>query len=256
MNAPLTLAPRSSLGSKFLMALTGLGLTLFVIAHMLGNLQVFAGRDALNAYAHALKSMAVLLWSARVGLLVIFVLHIIYGVKLWLANRAARPVPYHFRRFREATLASRTMIWTGLVILAFVLFHLAHYTFGLVQQGPKTSERGEVVRDEQGNVVYQSYLDMKDPKDPKRQDVYEMTIYGFRNRVVSVLYVVTMALLAFHLSHGFQSLFQSLGLNHPRWMPFLRGASLVVAVVIFVGNSAMPLAVLFRLVGGDVPEVS
>jgi succinate dehydrogenase / fumarate reductase cytochrome b subunit len=249
MNAPLTLAPRSSLGSKYLMALTGLGLTLFVIAHMLGNLQVFAGRDALNAYAENLRHMPSLLWAARLGLLAIFILHIVYGVKLYLANRDARPTPYVFKRFREATLASRTMIWTGLVILAFVLFHLAHYTFGVVESAP--------VRDPKTGAPTTNYLALQQKygpeSDPKyRADVYDMTIYGFRNPVVSLTYVVAMALLAFHLSHGFQSLFQSLGLNHPRWMPLLKGASLVVAVVVFVGNSSMPLAVLFGLIGGDV----
>jgi succinate dehydrogenase / fumarate reductase cytochrome b subunit len=256
MNAPLTLAPRSSLGSKFLMALTGLGLTVFVFAHMLGNFQVYSGRDALNTYAAALKHMPGLLWTARLGLLAIFVLHIVYGVKLYLANRAARPVLYHFKRYREATLASRTMLWTGLLALAFVLFHLAHYTFGVVQKVPQRDENGAVVLDAQGNVVYVSFLDLKDVKntqDPKRQDVYAMTIYGFRNPVVSLLYIVAMAFLAFHLSHGFQSLFQSLGLNHPRWVPLLRGASLVVAVVVFVGNTSMPLAVLFGTIGRDVP---
>jgi succinate dehydrogenase / fumarate reductase cytochrome b subunit len=248
MNAPLTLAPRSSLGSKFLMALTGLGLTLFVIAHMLGNFQLYSGRDALNSYAAALKHMPGLLWTARAGLLLIFVLHIVYGVKLALANRAARPVMYHFKKYREATPASRTMIWTGLVTLAFVLFHLAHYTFGIVQTVP--------VRDAEGNVRYESPLrleDVQNVQDPKRQDVYAMTVYGFRNPVISLLYIIAMAFLAYHLSHGVQSLFQSLGLNHPRWMPLLQGASLVVAVVIFVGNTSMPLAVLFRIVGRDVP---
>jgi succinate dehydrogenase / fumarate reductase cytochrome b subunit len=253
MNAPLTLTPRSSLGSKFLMAVTGLGLTVFVIAHMLGNVQVFAGRDAVNSYAAALKHAPGLLWPARVGLLTIFVLHVGYGAKLWLANRAARPVPYHFKRYREASLASRTMLWTGLVTLAFVLFHLAHYTFGLVQQAPIRDASGQEVKDSQGNVVYRSFLDMPDPQDPKRQDVYGMTIHGFRNPLISLFYVVAMALLAFHLSHGFQSLFQSLGLNHSRWQPLLRGASLVLAVVVFVGNSSMPLAILFRLVGGNEP---
>jgi succinate dehydrogenase / fumarate reductase cytochrome b subunit len=245
MNAPLTLTPRSSLGSKFLMALTGLGLTGFVIAHMVGNLQVFSGRDALNSYAAALKHMPGLLWTARIGLLAIFLLHIVYGVKLCIANRAARPVRYHFKQYREASLASRTMILTGLVILAFVLFHLAHYTFGFVSKAD--------VEDPQTHTMSSvSYLDLKDPTDPKRQDVYAMTIHGFRNPVISLLYVVSMALLAFHLSHGFASLFQSLGLSHPRWTPLLKTIGLALAVVVFVGNSSMPLAVLFRLVGGDV----
>jgi succinate dehydrogenase / fumarate reductase cytochrome b subunit len=254
MNQPLMLVPRSSLGSKYLMALTGLVLTAFVIGHMVGNLQVFEGRDALNAYAQALKGMPVLLWGARLILLTAFVLHVAYGVRLWLANRAARPVPYHYKTYREATLASRTMLWTGLVILAFVLFHLAQYTFGLIGTAPVVNPMTNQpsINQTTGQQVRVGYLELRDPKG--RPDVYTMTIYGFRNPFISLGYVAAMALLCFHLSHGVQSLFQSLGLNHPRWMPFLRGLSLGVAVVIFVGNSSMPLAVLFRLVGGDLPS--
>lgn len=248
MNAPLTLAPRSSLGRKYLMALTGLGLTGFVIVHMLGNLQVFLGPEALNAYAKALKSNPALLWGARLGLLALFIAHIIYGVRLTIANRAARPIPYAFKAYREASLASRTMLPTGLLILAFVIFHIAHYTLGVVKTAPvfnpRTGER------------FTNYLDLhEDPMDPKsRHDVYVMTIYGFRDPIVSGSYVIAMVFLAFHISHGFQSLFQSLGLNHPRWMPLLRGASLALAVIIFVGNSSMPIAVFLKLVGGELPD--
>lgn len=234
MNAPLTLVPRSSLGSKVLMAFTGLALTGFVIAHMIGNLQVFAGPEVLNGYAENLKHMPALLWIARVGLLALFVGHIVYGIRLWRLNRAARPVLYHFKTYREASLASRTMLWTGLVILAFVLFHLAHYTFGFI-----------------GTANGVNYLDLKDPQG--RHDVYAMTVHGFRNPVVSLTYVVAMGLLAFHLSHGFQSLFQSLGLNHPRWTPLLKATGLALATVVFAGNSSMPLAVLFRIIGREVP---
>jgi succinate dehydrogenase / fumarate reductase cytochrome b subunit len=244
------LVPRSSLGSKYLMALTGLGLTAFVIAHMLGNLQLFEGREALNSYAQKLKEMPIILWTARLGLLAIFVLHIVYGVRLWLANRAARPVPYHYKTYREASLASRTMLVTGLVILAFVVFHLLHYTFGLVARAP--------VKEADNQVTYTNYLKLEEnagtAQDPKyRHDVYEMTVYGFRNPLISLVYVLAMAFLCFHISHGFQSLFQSLGLNHPRWMPRLKAASLALAGLLFVGNSSMPLAVLLGLVGGDVP---
>jgi len=136
------------------------------------------------------------------------------------------------------------------VILAFVLFHLAHYTFGVVARAP--------VKDlTTGHVQYKDYHDLQQMYGPaldrkSRQDVYDMTIYGFRDPIVSLTYVVAMALLAFHLSHGFQSLFQSLGVNHPRWAPLLKVSSLALAAVIFVGNSSMPLAVLFGLVGGDV----
>lgn len=250
MNAPLTLVPRSSLGNKYLMAVTGLGLTGFVLVHMLGNLQVFLGPEALNAYAQALKHNPVLLWGARLGLLAVFTLHIVLGVRLALSNRAARPVPYAMKRYAEASVASRTMLLTGLATLAFVVFHLAHYTLGVVETAPVRSTPG-------GAPVATGYLDLKenpDPKDPKyRHDVYRMTVYGFRNPAVSASYVIAMALLAVHLSHGFQSLWQSLGLNHPVWAPLLKRASFWLAVAVFVGNSSMPLAVLLGLVGKDVP---
>jgi succinate dehydrogenase / fumarate reductase cytochrome b subunit len=231
MNRPLDLVPKSSLGSKYVMAVTGLGLVGFVIVHMLGNLQLFLGPDALNAYAKSLKSIPELLWAARLGLLAIFVLHIVYSIRLTLHNRAARPIPYAFtKQYREATFASRTMIYTGLVLLAFVIFHLAQYTFFLIDP---------------------SYMNLEDAQH--RHDVYRMTIYGFRNPVVTASYVLAMFFLALHLSHGFQSAFQSLGLNHPRWMPLLKKTSLAIAVIVFTGNISMPLFVLFRLVGKDVP---
>jgi succinate dehydrogenase / fumarate reductase cytochrome b subunit len=248
MNQPLMLVPRSSLGSKYLMAVTGLGLTFFVIIHMLGNLQLFLGPDAVNSYAKALKSMPVFLWVARLGLLAFFVLHVVYGVRLWRANRLARPHPYACRSYREATLASRTMLVTGLAIAAFVLFHLAHFTFGVVERAPAVNPRtGE---------RFTNYLDLREnPMDPNsRHDVYAMTVYGFRNPVVSLTYIVAMGFLSFHLSHGFGSLFQSLGLNHPRLATRLQQLSVAVAVFIFLGNCSMPVAVLLRLVGGNVPS--
>jgi succinate dehydrogenase / fumarate reductase cytochrome b subunit len=249
MNRPLDLVPKTSLGSKYVMAVTGLGLVGFVIVHMLGNLQLFLGRDALNSYAQALKHNPEILWGARAGLLTIFVLHIIYGVWLTLRNRAARPIPYAFtKQYREATFASRTMIITGLVLLAFVIFHLAHYTVGVIG----TVQQTDLVTGEVKEVPLTDLKDLKDPKDP-RHDVYNMTVYGFRNPFVSVSYILAMAFLALHLSHGFQSCFQSLGLNHPRWMPLLKKTSLALALIIFIGNISMPLAVLFRLVGKDVP---
>jgi succinate dehydrogenase / fumarate reductase cytochrome b subunit len=244
MNRPLSLVPRSSLGSKYLMAVTGLGLTAFVIVHMVGNLQLFLGREALNAYAKALKDMPAVLWLFRLGLLAFVLLHIVYGVRLWLANRAARPVPYHHKTYREATLASRTMLVTGLVLLAFIVFHLAHYTLGLVGTAHVTDPDTAALKSI-------NYLELRDPQD--RHDVYAMTIYGFRNPFFSLAYVVAMGFLAFHLWHGFQSAFQSLGLSHPRWAPLLRKASLALAVILFIGNSSMPLAVLIGLVGKDVP---
>lgn len=242
MNQPLLFVPRSSLGSKFLMAVTGLLLFGFVIIHMLGNLQLFLGPEALNAYAAKLKSIPVLLWTARLGLLAIAVAHITYGTWLWLTNRAARPIPYSYRRFRQATLASRTMIITGSVILVFVIFHLMHFTWGLWTNAPTP--------DPVTGAPTTHFLDLKDAQ--LHHDVYRMVVYGFREPVIALGYVVAMGFLCYHLSHGIQSLLQSLGLSNRRREGLLHKVSLTLAVLLFIGNSSMPLAVLFRLVGGDV----
>jgi succinate dehydrogenase / fumarate reductase cytochrome b subunit len=231
---------RSSLGSKYVMALTGLGLIGFVVAHMAGNLLVFAGRDALNSYAEALKNHPGLLWTARVGLLAIFLVHVVLGLRLTRQNQAARPVPYAQEDTVQASWASRHMLLTGLLLLAFVVYHLAHFTFGVVA-------RAEVKED--GQTVAKGYLDLEekghDPARPKaeRHDVYAMVVYGFRNTWISLSYLAAMVFLWLHLWHGASSWFQSLGINHPRYNGFIRGFGPVLATVLLVGNCSMPLAV-------------
>src|SRR5438067_7413453 len=163
----------TTVGSKYVVALTGLALTGFVVVHMSGNLLLFRGRDALNSYALFLKDRGGLLWLARGGLLTMFVLHIWLAVRLTLRNRAARPTRYAYEDTVQASWASRTMIWSGLVILAFVIFHLMHYTFGLAF----ATAPGDV-----------NFLDLRDPA--RHHDVYAMTVYGFRNVGVSVAYIV------------------------------------------------------------------
>jgi succinate dehydrogenase / fumarate reductase cytochrome b subunit len=235
----------TTVGSKYLVALTGLALTGFVIVHMAGNLLLFRGRDALNSYALFLKDRGALLWLARAGLLATFVLHIWIAVRLTRRNRAARPARYAYDDTVQASWASRTMIWSGLVILAFVVFHLLHYTFGLVAA---TAPDGRNYLDLSESLVQAT------PKDPgKRHDVYAMTVYGFRNVVISIAYIVAQLFLGLHLSHGVSSSFQSLGWTAPRWWRVIRTLSLTVALAVVVGNIAMPLAVMLRLVGNDVP---
>jgi succinate dehydrogenase / fumarate reductase, cytochrome b subunit len=226
---------RTSVGSKFLMALTGLGLTLFVIVHMLGNLLVFAGRDALNSYAHMLKENGELLWLARGGLLTIFVVHVYLGIQLTLDNKAARPVPYAREDTVQASWASRHMMLTGLVLLAFIVYHLAHFTFGLVQRpgGKSNFEMTQAVPDDPAHL---------------RQDVYAMVIFGFQDPVITISYVVAMVFLWLHLWHGGSSWFQSLGLNHPRYWGLIQWIGPVVATVVLIGNCSMPLAVLSGLI--------
>ncbi|HZF37449.1 MAG TPA: succinate dehydrogenase, partial [Blastocatellia bacterium] len=123
---------RSSLGKKYVMAITGFGLWVFVIVHMLGNLQIFLGPEKINAYAALLKANPALLWSARAGLLFIAILHVTSAAQLVLANRRARPIGYKFKKPVASTFANRTMWISGAILLAFILFHLAHFTFGLV----------------------------------------------------------------------------------------------------------------------------
>ncbi len=216
---------RSSLGKKYVMAITGFGLWVFVIIHMLGNLQIFLGPGKINAYAALLKATPALLWSARIGLLFIAVLHVVAAAQLVLANRRARPIGYKFKKPVASTFANRTMWISGLIILAFILFHLAHFTFGWVN--PR-------------------FLRLVDAEG--RHDVYRMMVAGFSNPVVSIFYIISMGLLLSHLSHGVSSLFQSLGLRSKKTFGFFDKLAKVSALALFIGNSLIPLAILFRFV--------
>ena len=223
----LVRAYRSSIGKKYIMAISGFALFLFVIAHMAGNLQIFLGRDAINAYAAFLKSKPGLLWSARVGLLILVALHITAAIQLVSENSDARPVKYDEGRPTAASLASRTIFVSGLVIFAFVIYHLLHFTFG---------------------VTNPEFLTTKDPVDPLRHDVYGMMIAGFTNPWVSAFYIISMGLLCLHLSHGVSSAFQSLGIRNKGNVRAIHRAARLAAIVIFIGNCAIVLAVLLRWV--------
>jgi succinate dehydrogenase / fumarate reductase, cytochrome b subunit len=217
---------RSSIGRKALMAVTGFGLLGYVIAHMIGNFQVYQGPDALNAYAKMLKGMPGLLWVVRVTLLLLFAAHIYLGITLYLENRAARPVGYVRFQYEQANIATRTMLLSGLVILVFVVFHLLHFTLGGVQP------QNFAGRDAAG-----------------RHDVYSMVVRGFRNPVITITYVVAQLVLGLHLYHAVPSMFQSIGWKHPRYNPLIEKLGLIVALLIVIGNISMPLSILFGIVG-------
>ena len=202
------------------MAISGVLLFLFVIAHMLGNLQIFLGPESLNAYGAFLKSKPGLLWSVRLILLVIVIFHIVTGIQLALQNRRARPVRYANSKPPYASLASRTVLISGLVIFSFVVYHLMQFTLG---------------------VTNPEYLHLEDSKG--RHDVYRMSIEGFSSPRVSIFYIFAMGLLCLHLSHGVSSAFQSLGLKNKRTENLICRLSQITAFVIFLGNSSMPLAV-------------
>ena len=217
-------AYHSSLGKKYVMAITGLLLFLFVIVHMAGNLQVYLGREPMNAYAALLASKPGLLWTARVGLLIIALLHIISALQLAAENRAARPQTYAEGK-PIASLASRTILVSGLIIFAFIVYHLMHFTLG---------------------VTNPDFVDLHDPLG--QHDVYQMVIEGFRNPYVSVFYIVSMGLLCLHLSHGVSSLFQSLGIRRKTTVASFNRFAQVSAIVVFIGNCSIPIAVLAGLI--------
>jgi len=215
----------STLGKKYIMALSGLGLFGFVVVHMLGNLQVFLGPEPLNAYAVFIKSKPVLLWTTRLGLLALVFLHILTAVQLTLRNRAARPEKYDRNKPYRANYASRTLFLSGAALFAFIVYHLMHFTLGLVDP---------------------AYLQLRDSAD--RHDVYRMTILGFSHPGVSAFYIASMALLCLHLSHGVGSTFQSIGFKNKQTAGWIDRVSKMLAVIVFLGNSSMPLAVLAGII--------
>lgn len=225
----------TTVGGKILVALTGVGLTGFVVFHMIGNLKLLQGPEAINHYAHFLKhDLGALIWIARGGLLALFVLHLALALRLAVRAAAARPVPYQVYAPAQATPASRTMAYTGAVVGLFVLFHLAHYTFAWV--------KGAYVPDPvTGGAVYRSYLDLTDAKG--RHDVYEMMVAGFRNTPLAAIYLASMLVLFAHLGHGVQSAFQTLGLKNARFRGAIAALGWLVAGAVLVGNVAIVMAV-------------
>ncbi len=225
---------RSAVGKKWVMAVTGFAIILFVLAHMIGNWKVFLpdieGVPEIDVYGEALRQLLfplvpehVVLWLLRTGLIVVFALHVHAAYSLTLTNRKARPDNYQGpRTYGVANYASRTMRWSGTIFLAFLVFHLADLTWGIEPAAPATWERGEV---------------------------FANFVATFSRIPVTAFYVIAMGLLAIHLYHGAWSMFQSVGINHPRFNPWRRGFALGLAVVVFVGNSILPLAVVFGIVG-------
>jgi len=216
---------RSSIGAKQIMAVTGLGMVLFAIVHMVGHLGMFGGRDAYNAYAHFLQSLGALKWAARAGLVGLVAVHIITAIVLVRANSAARPQKYAVYRTARTSFFARTMALTGLVILAFIIYHLAHFTLGFVQ--PDSFHT----------------LD-----DKGRYDAYSMFVLGFQNWAILASYLVAVTLLSFHLTHGASSWLQSLGWKHPKYDPLLEKLGPLLGLVLAIGYAAPPLAVAFNLI--------
>jgi succinate dehydrogenase / fumarate reductase cytochrome b subunit len=230
----------STIGRKILMAVTGVILIGFVIGHLVGNLQVFSGPDKLNGYAHFLQSLGPTLWVARIGLLIAVAIHVWAATVLTLENHAARNVKYSVKHTIRATLASRMMRWSGYVVLAFIFYHLAHFTLGFAQASSfKTALAPYTMKGEYHVLGFPVVS-----AGTQVLDVYSMVILGFKNVVVSLFYVIAVGLLSVHLLHGTDSMFQTLGWRSSRWSPALRKICITFALLYFLGNLAIPGAVL------------
>lgn len=216
--------PRSSIGKKAVMAVTGFIWIGYVALHMWGNLHIFQGPEAFNHYAEFLRevgepvlSYAQLLWIIRIVLIVAIAAHVWSAWDLYLAARHARTSRYAVTRVVQANYASRFMRIGGVVILLFIIFHLAHFTWGWVT-------------------------------DFRRSDPYYNLVVGFSNPIIVIFYLVALAALALHLFHGVWSMFQTLGFNSRRWDSAIRGLAVFVAIVIPVGFATVPIAILFGFV--------
>ncbi len=208
----------STIGKKAIMAVTGLVLFVFLIAHMLGNLQIFLGRSVMDHYAETLHGNPPLLWTVRIGLIVSVVLHIWAWIQLSAIKREARPTKYVKRANVQASVASRTMSLSGPVIAAFVILHLLHFTTGTIHPG--------------------GFVELH---------AYENVVSGF-TPPFAFLYIAVMLLVGTHLSHGIWSMFQSLGFSHPRYTPMIKSFAAVFSWVLIGGFIAVPLSVLVGLV--------
>ena len=221
----------SSLGKKYIMALTGVALFGFVIGHLIGNLQVFGPPEMINGYAHFLKSKPGLLWGARIGLLVMVALHIAAAVALSAANKAARPEPYAGKAAYGSTAASRYMLVSGLVIAAFVVYHLAHFT-ALLPGINGVGDFRKLTTVLHGETV---------------PDVYATMVLGFQVWWVVLFYLVAQALLFMHLGHGVASMFQSLGFRNHVWWPRIQLLAKVTSIAIFIGYAAIAVGLFIRV---------
>ena len=211
---------QSTNGKKVVMAVTGAMMFAFVVGHMLGNLQMFEAPEHINAYGRFLHNLGELLWIERGVLLLAIALHITATVQLALRSKAARPIGYSRKEAINSSYAARTMYWSGPIVLVFIIFHLLQFTAGYVHP--------------QAQFV--------------AGDVYHNVVSGFQVWWVSAWYIIAIGLLGFHLSHGLWSMFQSVGLAHPRLSPYLRSAARAIAILIVLGYISIPISVLLGFI--------
>ncbi len=217
---------KSSVGRKVLMAVTGLLLVGFVIVHLLGNLSVFAGTEAINIYAEKLHSLGPVVWIFRLVMLVLFVVHITFGVQLSMENSVASPEAYAIKKRLKTTFSAESMLYTGIILLIFVVYHLLHFTM---------------------HVVHTDATDAINTLVNNRPDVYSMVKLSFEKVFVSLVYIAAMFALFFHLSHGLSSFVQTLGFNNGPSQDKVIAVGKLVAVVFLIGYAMIPFVFLVGL---------
>ncbi len=216
----------SSIGKKIVMALSGLGLFVFIAVHLLGNLSFFAGQDAFNSYSHKLTSLGPLLYLVEIGLITVFIFHVLFALLTYRENTHARNVKY--KTIKNAgspslkTISSRSMFYTGVVIFVFIIIHLKTFKYG------PSFEDGYIFTSESGEM----------------RNLYRLVVEIFQKPLYVIVYVSVMIILGTHLRHGFWSAFQSLGIMHPRYTKLIYGLGVVLAIVIAIGFLVLPLYVL------------
>ncbi len=202
----------SSIGKKMLMALTGIGFSSFLIVHLIGNLNLYIGGDAFNAYAKFLHSMGPLVIAVDTGLILLGFIHVLTGLTLFYQNFSARPSRYKVNKSAGGrTIGSATMPYTGLIMLGFILLHLTNFTFA----------------------------------DTSTTTIYQIIVNTFANPIYSGIYIAAMIVVAIHISHGLWSAFQTFGLNHPKYNPLIKGTALLLSVVFGIGFGFIPVFIMF-----------
>ena len=212
-----------SIGRKVLMAVTGILMILFVIGHLLGNLTIFAGANGINAYAEKLHHLVPLVWGTRVVMAASVLIHLFLAVQVTVENAQAKPDKYAVARSLRATFAGKTMIWTGVVIGAFVVYHLLQFTLRVTP---------DIV---QGTDALQRF------------DVFTMVVTSLEKAAIGGLYLFAMISLFFHLTHGIQSAFQTLGISNAFLLPRYGVAGKLLSAVFLVGFGSIPVVILFGL---------
>lgn len=216
---------QSSIGKKIIVGITGLIWVLYVLGHLVGNLQIFLGQDRINAYAQFLHDLGPLLWAVRIILVVALVTHIVATLQLAQENRVAKSTKYAVAAYQRSTLASRTMVVTGLFVLCFVVYHILDFTL---------------------QVTHPQYRELHDSLG--RHDVYQMLLLGFKEPLISLFYLLGVFFLANHLSHGIASVTQTLGLNNRKLSESLSKGGFILAWLVFAGYAVIPLSILLGLI--------